>query len=69
MANFLISDCVKEKVASFSHLFVFSHPLFWQLKQNVVNVDLHISRYAQIVEELRAEVLSRDLYVRIELKM
>ncbi|XP_038052744.1 kinesin-like protein KIF18A [Patiria miniata] len=27
-----------------------------KLKQNVVNVDLHISRYAQIVEELRAEV-------------
>ncbi|XP_022082824.1 kinesin-like protein KIF18A isoform X2 [Acanthaster planci] len=27
-----------------------------KLKQNVVNVDLHISHYAQIVEELRTEV-------------
>ncbi|XP_071809162.1 kinesin-like protein KIF18A [Asterias amurensis] len=34
------------------------------LKQNVVSVDLHISRYAQIVEELRTEV--SELKVKLQ---
>ena len=30
--------------------------LFFQVKKNILNVDFHVSRYGQIVEELRKEV-------------